>query len=99
MFVIRLMSGNIREVNCSLEEFSIISEAVPGGDGWLGQCFDKGKVRLVHDWRFKSLPPVAFSPNMLPHITSFHKVLATVQTMLHPYAYLLPRVTPLGQNK
>lgn len=66
--------GNIQDTGCTLEEFPIISEAVPGGDGWLGQCFEKSKVRLVHDWRFKSLPPIAFPSDILPHITSFHKV-------------------------
>lgn len=37
----------MRAANCSVEEFPIISEAVPGGDGWLGQCFEKANVKTV----------------------------------------------------
>jgi hypothetical protein len=57
-----------------LKEFHIISDAVPGGDGWLGQCCAKAGVTLIHDWRFKSLPPAAYHPALLPHFHSFHKV-------------------------
>ena len=31
------------------------------------------QVTLVHDWRFKSLPPYAFAPNQRAHAISFHK--------------------------
>jgi type IV secretory pathway VirB3-like protein len=31
------------------------------------------QVTLMHDWRFKSLPPYAFAPNQRAHAISFHK--------------------------
>jgi hypothetical protein len=39
------------------------------------QCCAAAGVQLMHDWRFKSLPPAAYPAELLPHFFSFHKVL------------------------
>jgi len=73
---IALSKGAVRsmaEANCLEKSFPINSHTVPGGDGWLGQCMNEAGVLLEHDWRFKSLPPFAFSQNQRDHAVSFHK--------------------------
>jgi len=34
----------------------------------------KARVAVEHDWRFKSVPPFAFTLNQQQHAVSFHKV-------------------------
>ncbi len=48
---------------CNQKDLPVISHSVAGGDGWLGQCLELAEVPMVHDWRFKSLPPIAYAPN------------------------------------
>jgi len=69
----------IRRANCTLG-MKIISGTVGGGDGWLGQCFERAEVRLVHDWRFRSLPPFAYPPAISSQAFSFHKVVDLAAT-------------------
>ena len=78
---------SMRKAKCFEKTFPIISKSVPGGDGWLGQCLEWAGVPLLHDWRFKSLPPFAFSPTVATHAVTFHKAKlqeahVAVQTML-----------------
>jgi len=63
--------GAIETERC--QSFPVISHSVPGGDGWLGQCMSAAGVTLIHDWRFKSLPPLAFSKEQQAWAASFHK--------------------------
>ena len=63
----------IRTVDCPSRGFPVISHAVPGGDGWMGQCMAAAGVTVEHDFRFKSLPPFAYPPNQVAHAVSFHK--------------------------
>ena len=63
----------IRAAKCYNRIFNIISSTVPGGDGWLGQCLEFSNVESSHDWRFKSLPPFAFSRTAASHAVTFHK--------------------------
>jgi hypothetical protein len=64
---------SIRAANCIDKNFKVISQMIPGGDGWLGQCLTYAKVPMVHDWRFKPLPPLAFDKHQQAHAVSFHK--------------------------
>jgi hypothetical protein len=57
----------MRLVNCPRQDFPILSRTVSGGDGWLGQCLTHARVVMINDWRFKSLPPMAFAPNQQAH--------------------------------
>ena len=42
-------------------------------------------VELVHDWRFKSLPPFAYPPALAAHCLSFHKVDARDLPAVHAF--------------
>ncbi|KAJ8607118.1 hypothetical protein CTAYLR_009151 [Chrysophaeum taylorii] len=59
--------------NCG--NFPIISATVPGGDGWLGQCFRSVGVRVYGDWRFKSFPRHAYA-TLQSRYASFHRMKA-----------------------
>ncbi|KAJ8600297.1 hypothetical protein CTAYLR_000709 [Chrysophaeum taylorii] len=59
-------------VDCP-DALPIISKTVPGGDGWLGQCFDMAGVRVADDWRFKSFPRHAYPPDQRSRFATFHR--------------------------
>jgi len=47
------------------------------------KCSPAFQCCQVHDWRFKSLPPLAYQPALVRHYISFHKVDPATLQHLH----------------
>lgn len=72
----------IKVANCQ-ESLPIISTAVPGGDGWLGQCLTNAGVPMSDDWHFKSFPPTAYLPRQSQRFATFHRRAMTSRPKKH----------------